>query len=399
MLEVFGIGLKKKKKLKSSSLSYSIVLVLIIGLLLSSLIILSGYHKKYLIILEKQNNLIDQAESTLRYAVDSYVLLEENVPYKPNAFSEITKFYWGGIAGIKYKVYHKGDTIKETVFLGHKPDNKALIIEDNNNHFSVIGKTKIEGDIFVPFGALNDYEVSGSVNSLAHKGKVFKSEGDLKEIDNISLPTSFYADEVDVYEETSNSFFNNTKKITIATKVLQNLNLTGNYLLESNGELIIKKNNILEDVIISASKVTIEKGFTGTIQVFSDSEIIIADEVLLKYPSLLYLKGAYKETKILISKKAKVLGAILHINKDRESKTIVEDKALVAGDLYTDGMLDFKGEMNGTIYAEETILKTEEAEYKNALKDLTIKKTPDYFLKMNFFKENNKEWNVIKRIK
>lgn len=406
MLQVFGIDLKKKQKIKASSLSYALLIITLLGVFLSSLILLVSLYNRTYIKLEKENDLIDDAHSVVNYSLVKHSQLS-------NEFQELDlgltskvllrKKKWGALTQIQYKVFRDTDTLKETLFVNtKKADEFSIFLANSNDHLSIGGETELEGDIKIPFGELKKLNLSYQKNILSHTGKILKSEGNLTKIECFTEPNDFIeVSELDLYEEHRNSFFNKTKRIEVNSEELENVRLSGNYIIESKRALKIKSNNYLEDVIIKAPKIIVEKGFKGVLQIIADEKMVIEESVKLGYPSVIQVANKNKTIDLEIKKNSTVLGALIGVSdKDSDKNNgVISENTLIMGDLYFEGMLDFKGEMYGTIYTNGFYVKTLEAEYKNAVIGLKVKKISKSFSKVGITGKDHKICSLIKRIK
>ncbi|MNE42039.1 hypothetical protein D3C80_1361450 [compost metagenome] len=201
-----------------------------------------------------------------------------------------------------------------------------------------------------------------------------------------------------------NSFLNITKEITI-NQNLSNIIFKGNFILRSEDSIRVKKNTVLEDIILIAPKITFEEGFKGTVQAFATKGIELEEKVTLNYPSVIcvYNEGT-EESKIKIKKECTIAGAVvLFGNKidliDKHSIEI-DEEGLLFGDLYCTGKLMIKSNVYGSVYTNRFFLKTGSTSYDNLISDIEINTTkrPDYFISIPLFNTKITNYGVIKKV-
>lgn len=400
--KLFGVSCLGRKKIPSSSLSYALIVILVIGVLLLSLIMLVSFSNKVLTKLETNNILIENAESTINYVLTGKKHLVSNyerIDVDGVGNSEVRKSFWGVLKVIQYKVKSQDDVLQGTLFIENEvKDSTVLLMSKNDKVFHLGGKSVIVGDIRVPFKEVDELNLPGYEYKLSHKGYIKESISELPEPRKFFKEINFIdVSENRIHEETVNSFFNKTKKVKFSLEGIENLNLRGRFVLESDQKIFLRKNNRLEDVIVKAPVVEIEEGFKGNLQIFATEKVIVNKNVDLNYPSIIYVSGGDKNVEIKIGEKCKVLGLVLGVSdKERESKILISDNTIIAGDLYCSGQVEFKGTMYGAIYVNEFHLKTEESEYKNALLNLKLYKLPKFFQRINAVEVNNISCRIIK---
>ena len=398
--KLFGVSCLGRKKIRSSSLSYALIVIIVIGGVLFSLIMLVSVSNKVFTKLEASNILIENAESTINYVLknnEGFTNNYEVINVEGVGDSKVRKSFWGALKVIQYRVASQDDTLQGAIFIEDEViDSTALLMSKNDKSFHLGGKSTIIGNIRVPFKLVDELNLPGYGYQFNHKGSIKESISELPE------PRKFYKEndfisvsENTIHEERINSFFNITKKVRFSVKNIENLNLRGKFILESDHNFFLRNNNKLEDVIISAPIVEIEEGFKGVIQVYATEKVIINKNVDLNYPSVIYVSGNNNDVEVKIGEKCKVLGLVLGVS-DKKSKISISDNTIIAGDLYCSGEVDFRGVMYGAMHVNEFYLKTEESEYKNALLNFKLYKLPEFFQRISAIDVNNISCRVVK---
>src|SRR5690606_11031361 len=85
----------------------------------------------------------------------------------------------------------------------------------------------------------------------------------------------------------------------------------GRVIVASGDKISIKASSKLEDVIIEAPKVVIEKGFEGSIQAIASDSLDVEAGVKLMYPSAVALVPTSEKKSMLIEKGAHIEAVVL----------------------------------------------------------------------------------------
>ncbi|MCD9583754.1 hypothetical protein [Tenacibaculum maritimum] len=405
MLRLFGRGYLKNRKIQSSSLSYALFTIIIIGIILSVVILLVSANNNVFTKRDVSTSLVDKELSVLEYAKNNLERLEvefQELELEGAGEVWLRKRKWGILNLLEYKVIFRKDTFKKAFFIESiSSDSTAITLLKNDKGFFLGGDSKIEGDIRVPFKEINRLDVAGYVNKFIHKGVKKEAVEKLPDIKKESIPREVvYISESQMKKEKKNSFFKKTKKVSLELESVEGLTLLGNYVLESKKGITIKSNNILEDIIVKSPVVRVEKGFRGAIQILASDRIIIEENVLLEYPSILYAYGESGEVNIEIKKNSKILGGVLASsnNSDKVNNISASDNTTIAGELFCSGEVELKGNVYGSVYAHSFYLRTEESEYQNALLNFQLNKLPYFFQKINIINVSGTRCQIVKKI-
>jgi hypothetical protein len=167
----------------------------------------------------------------------------------------------------------------------------------------------------------------------------------------------------------------------------------------------VKKNTVLEDVILIAPKITFEEGFAGTVQVFASKGIELEQKVILNYPSVVCVYNPTSEESLIkIKKECKITGAVVlfgntleNINKNNVE---IDQEGLIFGDIYCTGRLDLKSKVYGSAYTNRFYLKTTSSTYDNMISDIEINtiKRPKYYIAIPLFDTKKTEYGILKKV-
>ena len=140
-----------------------------------------------------------------------------------------------------------------------------------------------------------------------------------------------------------------------------------------------------------------EKEFKGNLQIFASDSVIIQKNVTLTYPSVI---GIVRNDQspvvavIVLSENDTIAGNVFAYKKAEEvlkqSGLIMAEKSLIYGEVYSNGFVDVKGTIIGSLMCNKILLKTPSSVYENHLLNVVIdrSKLSPYFVGINLVKES-----------
>jgi len=400
---------------RAHSLLYAIYICLIVSIICGALLYFSNLYNQLNLYYNLQEELYIQNQSVLNFALGNKTVPAEIEKDEKSGIegSFETKFY-GLLSLVLAKSYIKNDTVSSVHFVGARNINKnAIYLTNLSKSLFYSGTVKLIGDNQLPSTFIESSYINNELNKLTVDGKNSVSESQLPQI-NPEFKKIFYGiksektklSDIEKPKDSLfyNSFFNTTKEIRVKSN-LANIIFKGNFILRSDDSIRVKKNTVLEDVILIAPKITFEEGFKGTVQAFATKGIELEDKVTLNYPSVICVFNESTDTsKIKIKKKCQIMGAVvLFGNPDNLiDKNIIEidENGLLFGDLYCTGKLMLKSNVYGSVFTNRFFKKTNSSSYDNLISNIEIntKKRPDYFISIPLFNTKATTYAVIKKV-
>lgn len=401
--------------IKAHSLLYALYVCLIVSIICGALLYISNLYSQLNLYYNLQEELYIQNHSVLNFALGNkttQIAIEKDENSGIEGSYE-TKSY-GLLSVVLAQSYISNDTVSSAHFVGaQNRDKNGIFLTNLSKSLFYSGKVKIVGSNQLPSTFIETSYINNNLNQLIVEGKNTVAESQLPEI-NPDFKKIFQGlksekaklSDVDRPKDSLfyNSFFNLTKEITI-TSSLGNSIFKGNFILRSKDSIRVKKNTVLEDVILVAPKITFEEGFTGTVQVFATKGIELEEKVILKYPSVLCIfNDSTDESKIKIKQECQITGAIVLFGSTHnliDKNTIeIDEKGLLCGDLYCTGKLMLKSNVFGSVYTNRFFLKTTSSSYENMISDIEINtnKRPKYFISIPLFNIEKTTYGVIKKV-
>lgn len=400
---------------KAHSLLYAIYICLIVSIICGALLYFANLYSQLNLHYNLQEEMYIHNQSVVNFALGNQITQEE-LPIDENS----------GIEG-NYKVKQYGlltmllahsvlrnDTVTSAHFVGsYSSDKTAIHLANFTKSLSYSGTVKLLGDNQLPTTYIEASYITNKPNNLITQGKTTVSELILPEI-NTNFKKIFEginAEKIALSEVQKpkdslffNSFHNTTKEVYI-NSVLSNVIFKGNFVLRSKDSIRVKKNTVLEDVILIAPKITFEEGFTGTVQAFASKGIELEQKVILNYPSVVCVYNPTSEESLIkIKKESKITGAVVlfgnTIENINRNNVEIDQEGLIFGDIYCAGRLDLKSKVYGSVYTNRFYLKTASSTYDNMISDIEINTTkrPKYFIAIPLFETKKTEYGILKKV-
>jgi hypothetical protein len=400
---------------KAHSLLYAIYICLIVSILCGALLYFANLYTQLNLHYNLQEEMYIHNQSVVNFALGNQIAQEE-LPIDENSGIEgnYEVKQYGLLTMLLSNSILRNDTISSAHFVGSYSSNKTAIhLANFTKSLSYSGNVKLVGDNQLPTTYIEASYITNKPNNLITQGKTTVSELILPEINAYfkKIFKEINAEKTALSEIQKpkdslffNSFHNTTKEVYV-NSVLSNINFKGNFILRSKDSIRVKKNTVLEDVILMAPKITFEEGFTGTVQAFASKGIELEQKVILNYPSVVCVYNPTSEESLIkIKKESKITGAVVlfgnaleNINKNNVE---IDQEGLIFGDIYCTGRLDLKSKVYGSVYTNRFYLKTTSSTYDNMISDIEINTTkrPKYFIAIPLFETKKTEYGILKKV-
>ena len=389
--------------LPAGSLLYALFISIIIAIIIGGLLLVSNLY----------NNLEATYESTAilqTKANNCFTELLQNVNQRNEKVnSEVNNKKWGLYNILTCEIVNYKDTISKMALVGeqeYRYSNLALYLADKGNALKLAGKTIIKGDIKMSdFGIKTIY-----INKLLFSGNYCnscitpsqKEVPKLKEMNILAENKSIHMNysEIKDADISNNSFRKPTIVVHCNVTRLTNCKLNGNFHIVSNDSISISASCDLTDVIIKAPTVNIEDDLEGNFQIFAKKHIYVGDNVMLNYPSVLYLNSSAKGG-VTIGSNVVIAGAVVVTGNnsmfDRFRYLSIDKNSTILGQVYCKGKMQLKGKVYGSIMANTFYLETGETSYDNTLLDVTIDNNmfPNKYAYVSFFNSDIRNEKVL----
>ena len=252
--------------------------------------------------------------------------------------------------------------------------------QDNKSALTLTGKTNIQGRVAMPTTGI----IYGQMKSIFFGGKKIENSRINKSNERLSTPniqTKRYIDNL-LATQIANatlpddknpyvSFYNNQPKFMyVQSNDTQAFSLKGKIILTGD-EIVVSQECELSDIIIVARKVTVNKNFEGSVQIFSRDSVIIEENVKMNYPS-----GIFSQKYIEIGDDSHINGYVIVDIDDKidvkKANYIQSRLAKVRGLLYVNGVAQLQGIVSGNAYLARAVFYSPQGYYNDMIYDATV---------------------------
>ncbi|HEY6160624.1 MAG TPA: hypothetical protein VI112_05355, partial [Bacteroidia bacterium] len=161
--------------------------------------------------------------------------------------------------------------------------------------------------------------------------------------------------------------------------VVDHVFLKGNICIWSPTEVKVMSGASLNDIVIYAKKVKLDDGFEGSLQLFASDSILVGKKCRFSYPTVigaLRSESSGGSASVNIQDESEISGIVFTYQDNYDPEKITRIKTakdvLIKGSLFTNGCLDFTGEVYGSVICAQLLLSTSSALYENHLMDAVI---------------------------
>ncbi|MCF6296663.1 MAG: hypothetical protein L3J08_01545 [Flavobacteriaceae bacterium] len=164
------------------------------------------------------------------------------------------------------------------------------------------------------------------------------------------------------------------------------IELTGNIIIQSKTIIRVNNSAKLKDVILVAPRIEIDDGVIGNFQAIATKNISLGKNCSLFYPSALILAEEYtdivnatkqeKISQITIASNSEVKGLVCYLCDKTPNlykpQILVEENAVIKGELYCEQNLELKGKVEGMVYTKGFIANQFGSIYQNHIYNAKI---------------------------
>ena len=282
--------------IKAHALLLSVVIALLIAMICGFFILLTYYSSLESYHYERQNSLIRSANSGLALAMSC---VETQQVLESGDTVVFQKEKWGIYQFLSVTAKNGNFKNTKTCLVGTSPSEgkPTLKIVDDNRPLALCGSTKLVGLCELPKAGVKRAYISGKsfVGKDLVQGTVKVTDNKLSAIDESVLKlingenTMKLEKVVDLYDSVVNSFDNDTSYIIKNCKTLSNKVIKGNVIIRTIFPLYIDASTILDNVLVFAPAIEIEKEFRGRAQFFVRDSMVVGKNVIIEYPSVIGL--------------------------------------------------------------------------------------------------------------
>jgi len=388
------------RKIKGGALQYTIFIAVVIALLVFAFIALTytQQHFKskaihFLQVIHNTNLAINYASTTsIKY--DETVELQFSDTFKDK--TTIMQKHWGLFDMLKTSSTLQKETFTKNALLGgFLQDRPSLYVQENNQPLVLVGDSRIEGITFLPKQGIKRGTIAGNsfTGSQLIYGSIGLSNTKLPEIKNREYLKRLTQGKIqfnntvplELNENTKfiNSFNSPTQYFYSNTNInLQNIQLTGNIVIQSTSLIKIYPSALLTDIILIAPKIEISQNVTGNFQAFASKEIHVKKNCKLGFPTALFVYKKKKNTtslpqpnpdpitNLIEIQTGAIINGIVGFLTDNQTNNfkpqiLQENDSTIKGEVYCNGNFELKGTVMGSVFTKGFIASQFGSIYQN----------------------------------
>jgi cytoskeletal protein CcmA (bactofilin family) len=409
--------------IKAGALFYAIVISLIIAITSSALILSAYLSRIQYENFEIKRQLDLNADSGIKLLLSKQSLVELNQEKTIDLFNKgidsviLIRKLWGAYEIVISKAIFKNSTSVRTAQVGFYQDNDhlySLHLSDKDKPLALCGNTLIKGPAFLPKAGVKRAYIEGQSfsRSLLIEGEIKQSDRTLPKFNSElieNIKTVFFNKSITnndsvlnikselTGDSLNNSFENKTLVFSSSVPIIISGGMySGNIAVISDKQITVTSSALLKDVLLFAPKIIIEKKFRGNVQVFASDSISIGEEVTLTYPSVIGLisNKPTSTSIIVLSKKDTIMGSVFIIKNENDimgqTRLLISEEAVIFGQVYSNGYVDLKGTINGSLMCDNIMLSTASSVYENHLLNavIDVSKLPEHYTGINLVEES-----------
>lgn len=388
---------------KAGALLYSLAIALLIGLLSSSLLLFAFFSRTSL----QLNTDMERLQLNTSSAMQLLLAVPGKIPFGSSTeidlFGEgkdkviLQRKHWGAFEIALSDAVAGKLSAGRVAMIGatlHNDSKISLYLADEDKPLSLCGNTQIKGTCYLPKAGVKRAYIEGqsfSGDKLV-EGDIKESRKELPVINKLMIEHNLAylsrqynnSDSITDFENIHDinimerSFSENTVLIHSKGKIaLTGRKYSGNIIIASEEAVFIGSGSMLESVLVYAPYIEVENNFAGSVQLFASDSLLIREGCKLTYPSVAALiSRGENSAKMLIGKNTEITGEVFVYRQNNNSKTpflfSIEKEAVIRGQVYSNGPVDLKGSIHGSIACEKFILHTPSSVYENHLLNVTI---------------------------
>lgn len=407
--------------LKGGALLFALAILLIASILISLFLSLDlGYTKLTRKFTEYQQgvNKLDEGVK-LGYYLDSEKYEGKQEENTHNLI--VNKKLWGCyfLVSTEVKLGSTSSLSKAGLIGNQLKKDYCLYLADRNTQLSLSGNTLLEGNCFLPEKGVGISYVEGKsyLRKKLVNGEVMKSKSRLPEINSfliqqnlLSLQGVFNPTQDSIIPlnelittELNQSFFNKTLVIFANSSLVLDASwsLIGNVIVHSNSTITVKSGAKLDNVILSAENIHLQKDVQACAQLIGKNVITLDSNSHLTYPSSVLSIGDSSTIQLLGN--ASINGSLISYSQLSNSFNAISlsKNSQVTGLVYCTNRTELKGKIKGKLITQKLFYRSPSTEYTNTLIDAEINNSilPDFYSCAPLLDEKFPQINVIKWLK
>lgn len=322
----------------------------------------------------------------------------------------LDSYSWGMYECVKTHNFDK--SLHAAHFIGKSQDtyhSPAIWVCDRNHAISFSGETEISGDLYLPKNGLSyiNLNFDSFRGGIVPSTSLYTSNKDFPLVDSTYLqimralidPPAHMLNEIPFHYH---SFLNDPLYASVMD-VEEDFYAKGRVIFYGD-KVRIHSSSKISDIILIARCVTIESGFSGSLQIMASDTVEINEGVSLHHPSGVYIYGDRDKAYLHISSGSHLKGyAIVEGNAEGGNGFVVDihyrqDKgSQLTGLLFVDGIAHLEGTVLGAAYVKECFYLSGENMYSGLIYNGIIRRSNNLAFPF-LFKDSEFNRKIVKKL-
>ena len=265
---------------------------------------------------------------------------------------------------------------------GYAGEPPSLYLQDNNRPLVLAGQAGLIGKAFLPPAGIRPGNIGGVgfYGAVPPDHLVAQSQSSLPALDRKELRAEGERTPFKPGMKRKRSFHEPAINISGETVVLEDVTVSGHVIIAATNTIVVRPTATLYDVILQAPEIRIEPGVQGRFQAFATKKIDVGAGAQLGYPSALVLRATTAQEpqiqpqdfkQIRLGPNSYVGGCIVYLDSFEEKAAYpnvhLDATAEVAGEIYSQGPIEVKGRISGSVYTHSFMAMEKGSRYQNHL--------------------------------
>ncbi|MFC4816006.1 MULTISPECIES: hypothetical protein [unclassified Flavobacterium] len=407
------------KRLRSGALQFTVFIAVLIALLLSGMILYAytlGYFKQQSKASIENLQLANNGIASLLYQ-EKISTDTAKVQLREHGFlSESYLSQWGSFQKAFVRTSNRKKVFEKVALISgifNAKTSPTLCLKENYNPLTVVGQTIIKGNVFLPSQGVKPGYINGNsfYGGQLINGTVKVNGPKLPEfnVDFIKVLKGYFTTNQPsepignlIQGIHSNSFRKATRLLYSNSEIIiDNVSVTGNFILKSDKVVHVKASAKLKDIIIIAPEVIIDDNVKGCFQVIASRTIRIGRGAELEYPSALVLindnavsDSNENEAILQLAENAIVNGNVCFLKQYEQmsnfrTNVLFEKGVRVTGHVFCNGNLEIRGKISGAAFVNQFVVNEAGSVFVNHINNGTIENVtiPEIYSGLLFAKQ------------
>lgn len=386
-------------RLPAGALLYTVSICMLVALMLSGMLLLFSYARLDQDTVYFQELAIDNLESGKNLVLygpqPGFGTFTGSLFASPRDSYHVEVAPWGVYGLLRAKGSHGPASARAAFLFGARPKevfSGSLYLEDRSRPLMLAGKTYLEGRVYLPEQGVK----AGFVGRSPYMGKqLVHGSRALSRAHEKGLAYVQCTDAGERLERVRSGIFGGGWALRYGDSLhgdwagpvlelqspypidLRGIGLSGHVIVTAPF-VTVGPHTRLQDVLVFAKGIRIEKGYQGRGQFFASDSLVVAEDCRFDYPSALVLSCPAPHGHLVLGTGSQVEGLFLsdaafsQPGAKTECPTTIESEAEVIGNCVVADQFDLKGTVTGHAMVGKFSLRTSAAVYENHLLDATI---------------------------